>query len=132
MELDADLFRRIAGDIALQLPADDPSERRCDGRVWLGRHTQVLRGTDPGNPGDATCLGVVIRDLSPRGVAILSTTEIAVGERFVLVLPLALARRAGDEPLPWVTVEYRTLRCEADGLGAGVFVIAAEFVRMNG
>jgi hypothetical protein len=131
MELDPELFRRIAGNITLHLPADDPCERRRAGRVWLGRHTRVRRGAEPVSPDDhANCTGVVIRDVSPGGVAILSTAAVPVGERFVLVLPLASADEPGNDAPRWATAEYQALRCEADTFGAGTFVVAGTLIRV--
>ena len=135
MEIENELFRRIAGDVPLQLPTGDPGERRVEGRVWLGRHAHIVRPNEA--PGES--VGVVVRDLSRRGVGLLCSRAVETGDAFLLVLAVTALAAAdgergggggGDEAeLPWITLECRTLRCDADA-AAGVFIIGAAFERV--
>src|SRR4051812_38049224 len=100
MLLDADLFRRIVGDAPMPLPPD-ADDRRATGRVFLGRRTYLTTRSDPAAPP----VGVVVRDVSPGGVGLLTTTALPVGDTIRLILPLADLVSGGPAS---VIVECRT------------------------
>ena len=124
MELDADLFRRIVGDDALPLPPENPRDRRAAGRAWVGRHAYLTRTTG-GSSGPT--VGVVVRDVSPRGAGVLTTMPLEVGDTFRLVLPLADLPPSGNAS---VILECRTVWRKAGEYGDGSsFIVGAAFLQ---
>jgi hypothetical protein len=124
MDLDADLFRRIVGDDAMPLPPDNPTDRRATGRVWVGRHAYLTRTAGVST---APTIGVVVRDVSPRGAGLLTTTLLDAGDVFRLVLPLAELPPAGDAS---VILECRAVWRKAGEYGDGSsFIVGAEFLQ---
>ena len=72
-------------------------------------------------------IAVVVRDVAPRGVGILTTSPLAAGDTFNLVLPLLHALPDGADA---ITLECRALWRQLGSYGDGTsFVVGAEFLR---
>jgi hypothetical protein len=118
MLLSEELFQEICG-ICLIDPRNDGSERREHPRVDLGRRTTVISRKEH-RPGPAYV--AIIRDMSLKGVALLQSEEVHIGDEFILDVARFVGRTLG--------VRCRVERVEPGGSGGTQFVVGATFTSL--
>jgi hypothetical protein len=118
MLLSEKVFQSIFGICILDY-SDDTSERREHPRVEFGQRASAFR-LIKSVPQRAQI--ILIRDMSVKGVGILHSEELEIGDEFVLDVSKFVGRPLGIRCL----VE----RCEAGGSGGTQFVIGATFEQL--
>jgi len=112
-------FQEICG-ICLIDPRNNGSERREHPRVDLARRATVI-SRQKGLPGPAHV--VIMRDMSLKGVALLQSEEVEIGDEFTLDVTKFLGRSLG--------IQCRVERVEPGGSGGTQFIVGATFTSIT-
>jgi hypothetical protein len=116
LEFDSTLLTGVLPSIQPEVPHTQHAERRHARSTLIGQATIIpaIRRV-PASP-----MVVLVRDLSPSGVCIITRQSFVVGDRFLLLL------QAGVAPQRAVLSEVKHWR----PLSGGLFAIGAQFMRM--